>query len=322
MTPTVSVVIPAYNYGRFIGQALESVQQQTDPPQQVIVVDDGSTDDTAAVVRGFSSVTYIHQNNAGPGAARNRGVAEATSQCIVFLDADDRFAPDALHVLRRAWTDLDGRVQAVFGKSRLVPEGESCEHIREEDFPRRDDIEPYIETEVTPGTALLRDDVYRALLRQNLVLQGCTMVERAALEKCGGYDQSVVSAEDQHLWLRFAGRCRLGFVDHTLVFYRKHVNNLTDRSNWIRNRRNILHVLKTVSVDTDLPEPLRRAAADQFARTSDLLAQRLMDRQRFDEAAAALRAALVVRPLNLKSRLRLLLCRVRGLAGGDRGETR
>ena len=73
----VSVVIPTYNYGRFIAEAIESVLRQTRAADEIIVVDDGSTDDTEAVVTRFGDkVRYVRQKNAGVCAARNRGVIQ------------------------------------------------------------------------------------------------------------------------------------------------------------------------------------------------------------------------------------------------------
>ncbi len=94
---TVSCVIPVYNGERFLAEGIESLLAQTRPPDEIIVVDDGSTDGTAGVARGFGDhVTYVHQENAGPAAARNRGVREARGEFISFLDADDLWEPTKL----------------------------------------------------------------------------------------------------------------------------------------------------------------------------------------------------------------------------------
>ena len=86
MPKSISVVIPTYNYGRFITEAISSVLDQTRPPSEIIVVDDGSSDETADVVREFGeSVRYIRQDNAGVCVARNRGVSESTSELIAFF---------------------------------------------------------------------------------------------------------------------------------------------------------------------------------------------------------------------------------------------
>src|ERR1044071_9784434 len=97
-SPTVSVVIPAYNAERYLGEAIESVLAQTYAPLETIVVDDGSSDGTAAVARSHPGVTLISQENAGPAAARNRGFAASRGELIAFHDADDLMTPDKLAV--------------------------------------------------------------------------------------------------------------------------------------------------------------------------------------------------------------------------------
>jgi glycosyltransferase involved in cell wall biosynthesis len=97
--PTVSVVIPTYNRGFCIAQALESVFRQTYKDYEVIVVDDGSTDNTKQVLAGYGQgIKAIHQQNSGASAARNAGIAAATGDWIAFLDSDDEWFPDKLAV--------------------------------------------------------------------------------------------------------------------------------------------------------------------------------------------------------------------------------
>ena len=94
---SVSVVIPAYNSVATIGRAIDSVLMQTRPPEQIIVVNDGSTDGTAVAVSEYGGrIDSVWQPNAGPGAARNRGIQEAKNSWIAFLDADDEWLPDRL----------------------------------------------------------------------------------------------------------------------------------------------------------------------------------------------------------------------------------
>jgi glycosyltransferase involved in cell wall biosynthesis len=91
----VSCVIPVHNGARYLREALDSVEGQTYRAIEVIVVDDGSTDDSAAVAAGHPASARVHaQPNAGPAAARNRGVRAARGEYLAFLDADDLWHPE------------------------------------------------------------------------------------------------------------------------------------------------------------------------------------------------------------------------------------
>lgn len=94
--PKVSVVMPVYNAERFLEDAIGSVLQQNYSPLQLIVVDDGSTDGTGGIARRFEETCYLRQENAGPSAARNKGIAAADGAILAFLDSDDRWTPDKL----------------------------------------------------------------------------------------------------------------------------------------------------------------------------------------------------------------------------------
>ncbi len=100
--PTVSVVIAAYNYEQYVGEAIESVLGQGYPLEllEIVVVDDGSTDGTAAVVQGYAQrqpvVRLVRQVNSGPEAAVSRGMAETSGDVLAFLDADDAWMPGKL----------------------------------------------------------------------------------------------------------------------------------------------------------------------------------------------------------------------------------
>jgi len=97
MSQAVSCVIPVFNGEDWIEESLDSVFEQTRPPDEVIVVDDGSTDRTAEILKRYDDrIKVVRQENAGPGAARNRGVALATGVLIAFQDADDLWLPDKL----------------------------------------------------------------------------------------------------------------------------------------------------------------------------------------------------------------------------------
>lgn len=95
----ISVLICAYNYGRYLPQCLTSVMRQTRPPEEVIVVDDGSTDDTPDVARRFPSVRYKRLDHQGKAAAFNWAFKASTGDIVCHLDADDYWSENKLERL-------------------------------------------------------------------------------------------------------------------------------------------------------------------------------------------------------------------------------
>lgn len=114
--PFVTALITCYDYGRFVGEAIESALTQTHVPLEVVVVDDGSTDETPAVLRSFGDrVRAIAQQNRGQAAAFNTGIAAARGEIICFLDADDTWSP--------------GKVAAVVAKYAAGASGLVCHDL-------------------------------------------------------------------------------------------------------------------------------------------------------------------------------------------------
>jgi glycosyltransferase involved in cell wall biosynthesis len=151
----VSVIIPAYNAATLVGGAIDSVLCQTIPEFEIIVVDDGSTDDTQATVERYlsdSRVRYISQQNRGLPGARNAGAENSRGEYLVFLDADDFLAPNALELMTRRFKEtgaawLNVGVLKIEGKKRTVrhpgnPEGDPLLSILSDDFITRSPFYP------------------------------------------------------------------------------------------------------------------------------------------------------------------------------------
>ena len=114
--PLVSVVIPAFNAERYLGDAIESVLSQTYSPIEIVVVDDGSTDATGDVAHRFETVQVYTQPNLGTSAARNTGVSHTTGSLVSFLDADDLFRPSKTMMQVDVFR-ADPSVDAVFAEA-------------------------------------------------------------------------------------------------------------------------------------------------------------------------------------------------------------
>lgn len=100
VSPLVTVIIPSYNYGRFIGETLESVRRQSYSNWECFVIDDGSTDDTREIVSHYiamdNRISYVFQPNQGVSIARNNAIKQCRGAYIQFLDADDLLEPGKL----------------------------------------------------------------------------------------------------------------------------------------------------------------------------------------------------------------------------------
>ena len=112
--PLVSVIVPTFNFGRFVGETIAAVQAQTWTNWECVIVDDGSTDDTPDLCRAAAAsdarIKCVRQDNRGHAAAKNAGVARSVGQYVQFLDADDLLERDKLrgHVaVLEAEPDLD-----------------------------------------------------------------------------------------------------------------------------------------------------------------------------------------------------------------------
>jgi glycosyltransferase involved in cell wall biosynthesis len=205
MPPHVSVIIPCYNTGRFLRDAIESVLSQSYREFEVIVVDDGSTDGSAAIAESFAGIRVIRQANAGVSAARNRATEGAAGEFVVYLDADDRLLPRALEVgveCLRAHGDCG----FVYGFSR----GILADGVLIED----------------PAPAPVHDAGYAALLAGNAPLPPASvMFRRSAVLEAGGFPVGVKLAEDYDLYLRVAARFPVFCHNQVVAEYRQHDAN-------------------------------------------------------------------------------------------------
>jgi glycosyltransferase involved in cell wall biosynthesis len=192
-TVDVSVVIPAYNAARWIDRSLTSVLAQTVTPVEIIVVDDGSVDETADLMQRYATtVRYIRQSNSGPSVARNRGIREARSPWIAFLDADDEWLPDK----------MEAQLAILRDRPDLKWCGSACRIVENGKEPPRC---PATEKVGRP-TAETELHYFAALLDWVLFVTSGFVVRRSVFDEVGGFDATLRSGEDVDLWCRVALR--------------------------------------------------------------------------------------------------------------------
>lgn len=203
--PTVSVIIPTYNCGHFIGTGLESVMAQTYQHIEVIVVDDGSTDETRRCVEAFGPrVRYIHQSNAGPSAARNTGIRASRGTFLAFLDADDVWLPRKLE-RQVAVMEADPEIGVVYTW---------WAHVDETGAPLPQTVQP-----------THHGHVFEQLLRGCFVTPAMSLIRRSCLDRVGLFDTGMRRGEDWDLLLRIAGaRYVFACIPEILMQYRLHAH--------------------------------------------------------------------------------------------------
>lgn len=195
MNALVSIVIANHNYGRFLGEAIESVQQQDWPAIEIIVVDDGSRDDSVEIACRYP-VTVLAQENQGVSAARNNGAAQAKGKYILFLDSDDRLFPGAIGKLVKLLEASGPGTGYAYGQLQYFDQRDTIFESRPFD-PGALAEENYIQT-----SALMRRDVFDAI---------------------GGWDRGFALREDWELFIRFWHAGYSGaFLGEPHLYYRKH----------------------------------------------------------------------------------------------------
>lgn len=201
-TPTVSVVIPAYNAAHTIAATLESVIAQTFTDFEVIVVDDGSTDGTGSIASDLDPrVRCVRQENAGPCVARNRGVRECRADLIAFLDADDIWRPEKL---RRQVSFMRRHPDIGVSYTAALRVDENLAELA------------YI-------PARTYNDYCEALLLHSTIVGGAcsaAIVRRELALACGGFSTAYTQSEDWEYFIRLSRMTQFGPIDEPLVLYR------------------------------------------------------------------------------------------------------
>lgn len=229
LRPLVSVIIPTYNYARFVVQAVESALKQTYKNVEIIVIDDGSTDDTPQRLEPFfNRIRYIQQRNQGLAASRNNGIDLATGELVAFLDSDDYWHPRKLE-LQVAYLAENPDVGLIAARHRSDPR----------------DPWPELSSERTTGA--LRFTLKQLVLRTRFNPSG-VVARKACLDAIGQFDPALPGTEDRDLWIRAADRFGVAMLDATLWHYRVHGTNMSNRAAVMEasERRTIWKAFETI----------------------------------------------------------------------------
>jgi len=218
----VSVIIPNYNYARFVGQAIESVINQTYSNIEIVVVNNGSTDNSLEILKKFGDrICLVNQPNLGQSGARKSGLSRATGEFIAFLDADDTWEPQKIEKQLLLFSPNTHLVYCGIGRFNDGSKKRISTHL------------PHFRGPCAP-----------AFIDQpgvSIVLSGesTAIFTRVLLEKVGGFDPELNSAAGWDFFRRCSKLTDFDFVPEALTNYRIHGSNMSNNGmNTIPDIRN------------------------------------------------------------------------------------
>jgi glycosyltransferase involved in cell wall biosynthesis len=253
--PLVSIIIPTYNDAEFVGSAVQSALEQDYSNVEVIVIDDGSTDNTREVLSPFledQRVRGFFQENRGPSAARNRGIAESRGEYLNFLDADDYLHPSKIakqvHIL-----ESEPSVDLVYCDVAVVDRN-------------GDTIEEY---SVGASRKILDDDIFDSLMLGGYFPPHVVLLRRRVLDQVGGFDQDLRCTEDLDLWLRASAEgIRARYVDEKLAYYRRYPGTVSQDEPAMQRA----HAVTLERIASQYPARVARSVLQLLSAREDLYA--------------------------------------------------
>lgn len=242
--PRISVIIPAYNAAATIGKAIASILAQGYPAHEIIVVDDGSADATGETVQAYGDkVTYIRQDNAGPSAARNKGVQQASGEWIAFLDADDWYLPDRLLTHAEMIRDNPKLDFLVASFDYVNPQGQLINpSIVGTEFGQA-----LLSRWGKQGRALIEGEEIGRFIADQFSDTRCLTVPKTTFIELGGFPLDLRICEDVAFMLRLCAQSRrAGVACQSLAVYTVHDAGLI-RSDRLRAQTETVRALLTLA---------------------------------------------------------------------------
>lgn len=209
----VSVIIPTHNRGKFLRRTIDSVLKQTYKKYEIIVVDDGSTDNTREIVQTYGKkVRYIYQKNAGPSAARNKGIKNARGKYIAFLDSDDEFLPDKLKIQMK-YLEEHPKCSFLYSYYYNVDKKGRVLKLRE------------------PKKCKKKSELRFLLLTKVFTVRTSTVVvKKEVFEEVGYFNEDYPYSQDWDMWLRIVSQYKGNCIKVPLAKYRLHNDNRSSKA--------------------------------------------------------------------------------------------
>lgn len=215
----VSVIMPVYNGGQLLREAIESALAQTYSPIEIIVVDDGSTDATPEILASFGSrIVHIRQTNSGAAVARNAAMQASSGEYLAFLDADDLWEPEKL-ATQIAYFEQHPDVDLVATGWRVNAAVEASDMLGNSTKS----------TTITDIDPAISGWIYNELLLLCVLHTTTVVVRRKLIDRIGYFDPGLRRGQDYDYWLRASRVTPIHRLDAKLSVYRLHEGNHTWR---------------------------------------------------------------------------------------------
>ncbi len=260
-SPKVSVIIPTYNRAENVVQAINSVLNQTYTNLEIIVVDDGSTDNTKEALGPYmGEICYIYQPNSGPSVARNRGVGQATSEFIAFLDSDDIWLPEKVE--KQIPLMRDDCVVLSYSNYIMGETGNDYFTIIGLNSNNKE---------------FILEKPLQLLTRRNGsgISTPSTICRKSVFLHVGGFDQRMKIAEDIRLWFRLSMEGKFAITTQPLTVVRRGCEDHLTKRETIRKLKECERMLSEVFLEAyaravdepvEIQTNLRRLIGHSFAQ--------------------------------------------------------
>lgn len=227
---SISIIMPAYNCERFLAATLDSLLSQTVTDWECVIVDDGSKDKTAEVAQGYVDrdprFRLICQTNGGPSAARNHGFRECSSNSkyITFMDSDDVYLPEALHILR---TELENHPECIGAHGLADYIDEHGQKVNPGEYADRGRQRLGFDGKRLVNWNLSQPTNFDVLVNGNVLFPpGLILTRKQFYQKAGAFDESFRGPEDWDMLIRLSRFGDFQFINHVILYYRRHSSNL------------------------------------------------------------------------------------------------
>lgn len=231
----VSIIIPTYNYGKYLNETLKSIMDQSYNNWECIVIDDGSTDNTKEIVNNFilkdNRFKYIYQINKGVSHTRNVGIKEAKGEFIQFLDGDDLLQINKIKSQIEIFETNPG-VDIVYNEVRFF-DNENIDLLRASLKGNKKD-------NWMPKLSAKGNEVISQLSSINFIVMNSPLLKRSVFGKVGYFDESMKALEDWDFWMRCAlANCYFYFnetkIENVFALVRAHHGSLSTQSKLMNN---------------------------------------------------------------------------------------